>query len=348
MIRIFPCIFLLILVSCSKENRVGQSEFMLNVDIEQAALATKVVINRTEFANGDNMGIFVYNGENVHPHTSLRPYNDKYKNVKAMRLTTANRLGDYQYTFNGYADPFYKLYFMSSPTETYTDGLTFYAYAPWNSGAESITSIPFKVGGKSKSVADLMYAIQNTEIDLSKNNACIEPDGEDKQINFTFRHSMALLKFRLKCRYENSKMSVSSITLKSTGEDKTPLYVSGNYNALKNEFFPVEGQTVTTDYSDDPNEFDNTEYKDYYFLIVPVDTYDDCSYEVVFNLQGQTLKDTYQIRASDLLPKESTGQAAFKAGYTYTFNFVIDNYIQIDGVSVSDQWSTGEPINVIF
>lgn len=336
------------LVSCSKEKGVGQSEFILNVDIQQAASATKsVIIDKVNFAHGENLGIFVYDGENVHPHESLRLYSDKYKNVKAARLTTANKLGEYQYTFNGSTDPFYKLYFMNSSVETSNNGLTFYAYAPWTSKAESIESIPFKVGGKSDDVVDLMYAIQNTESDLEKNNACIIPDGEDKQINFTFKHSMALLKFRLKCRYNNSKMSVSSITLKSTGEDRTPLYVSGNYNALKNEFFPVEGQTVTTDYSDVPNEFDDN-YKDYYFLIVPVDTYVDCSYEVVFNLNGQTLKDTYQIRASDLLPKESTGQSAFMAGYTYTFNFVIDNYIQIDGISVSDQWSTGEPINAIF
>ncbi len=351
--RVLTIIALLLLISCSKEQGVEQTELVLNVDVEQTAPETRSIITGSQFSSGGTIGLFVYYGqEGVYPHTSLMLYNDSYKNIKVTRETVATREGDWRYEFNGSDSRFYNFYFMSPSLEALGQGLTIYAYAPFIKGVESIESIPFTLGGNENSLVDLMYAIQN----MDDTNACLRPDGATQDVTLTFRHSLALLDFRMKCRYAPTTMTVDAITLQRTnnGEGDSPLYVSGRYNALKNEFYELQQGQVKTNYhySNTTNEFDSSKYTDYMFPIVPSlsgEPYVDGSYEVVFTLNGHALEYRYRIRAEDLLPAGSTGSPVFEAGKTYTFNFIVDNYIHLDGVSVYDTWSEdAESIEIKF
>lgn len=353
--RVFAIIVLSLLISCSEEQRVEQTQFVLNVEVDQAAPESKAVLTGKQFGSGETIGLFVYYGqEGVYPHTSLMPYSDRYKNVRAVRETVATREGNWRYKFNGSDGEFYNFYFMSPSLEALGQGLTIYAYAPYIKGTESIDNIPFTLGGNYNGLIDLMYAKQNSE----SVNACLLPEGGTHEVTLTFRHSLALLNFRLKCMYAPTTMTVDAITLQkaSDSEGYSPLYVSGKYNALTNEFHGLQQGQIRTNYryGNTTNEFDSNNYKDYLFTIVPnlpLDpslpfdpennpqmSYVDESYEVVFTLNGHTLEYRYKIRAEDLLSDGGTGAPVFEAGKTYTFNFIVDNYIHLDGVNVSDTW----------
>lgn len=351
--RVLTIVVLLLLISCSKEQGVEQTQFVLNVEVEQTAPETKAVLTGKQFASGGTIGLFVYYGQDgVYPHTSLTLYNDSYKNIKATRETVNGREGDWRYEFNGSDSKFYNFYFMSPSLDALGQGLTIYAYAPYIKGVESIESIPFTLGGNENALVDLMYARQN----MDDTNACLRPDGATQDVTLTFRHSLALLNFRMKCRYAPTTMTVDAITLQKTNnsDGDSPLYVSGKYNALRNEFYELQQGQVKTNYhyGTTTNEFDSTKYTDYLFPIVPSlsgEPYVDGSYEVVFTLNGHTLEYRYKIRAEDLLPAGGTGSPVFEAGKTYTFNFIVDNYIHLDGVSVYDTWSEdAESIEIKF
>ena len=95
--RVLTIIVLLLLISCSKEQGVERTQFVLNVEVEQTATETKAVLTGKQFASGGTIGLFVYYGQDgVYPHTSLTLYNDSYKNIKATRETVANREGDWR------------------------------------------------------------------------------------------------------------------------------------------------------------------------------------------------------------------------------------------------------------
>lgn len=355
--RVIAGIMLMLLISCSKEQRVEQTQLVLNVEVDQTAPESKVVLTGNQFSSGETIGLFVYYGQTgVYPHTSLLLYNDAYKNIKATRLTAAGSKGNWKYKFNesDSDSEFYDFYFMSPSLDVLGQGLTIYAYAPFIKGVESIESIPFTLGGNYNGLIDLMYARQNQDA----TNACLRPEGDKQPVTLNFRHSLALLNFRLKCKYAPTTMTVDAITLQKTSdrEGDTPLYVSGKYNALRNEFYELQHGPVKTNYrySNTTNEFDSQNYSDYLFTLVPslpvdpselVDSEDnplvpyvDESYEVVFTLNGHTLEYRYKIRAEDLLPEGGNGTPVFEAGKTYTFNFIVDNYIHLDGVNVSDTW----------
>ena len=336
----------MLLISCSKEEqRVGQTEFVLNVEVDQTSSQTKGVITDTEFGPNETIGLFVYYGEEKKiPHENLALYGENYRNVKATRATSVDSPGKWKFNFNGTLGDFYNFYLMSPSTELFGKGLTVYAYSPWISGAQSIDDIYFTLGGNKYDLVDLMYAKQN----MTEENACLDhekkPDGSDKvPVNLTFKHALSLIEFKLKCAHPTSTMTLYSVTLSQKGE--TPLYNSGSFNALTNKFTLTDDNkgdiTSYYHYNGMTDEF-TKDGRSYFTTIIPTqEDYINESYEVSFNMNGHDLVYKYKIKADDL------AYGKFEPGKKYVFNFTFDNYIQLQNVSVSDDWSNDE-INIKF
>ena len=319
-------IILFLLVACTKDDM--SSILVINASIEENKTGSKAVTYGSSFSNGNTLGLFVYYAENVDPHTQFRPYGEKYNNIRALYNN-----GSWVYRFMNSTSDFDNIYLLNPTIETFTQGLTIYAYSPWIAGTESITRVPFALGGQSKSVVDLMRASQNN----TSVNARIVPDGGAKSVNLTFNHVFAMLRFGFRCEHDVTEMKVTSITVRRSENAVTPLYVSGELNAIDGTFGSlVESDELTTVYSDDLITFDDTGYEYLPFLIMPGEYHADGDYEVVFRFDNQQLEYVYPITRDDISVENIT---LFKAGFTYTFLFTFDNHIRFDNVTVSDSWT---------
>ena len=338
--RIIYLLTLSVFISCTKEGR--NTELVLDVQIQTSAEQSKAVYTGTKFPHNSSIVIFVYISEESDPMRDFIPYGDMYKNIRSTYASTNKwnyRLGGVSSSSSPFDDGLY----IKNPTiETYTQGVCVCAYSPWMSDVTDIRDIPFSVGGQYMSLTDLMYADQNDSYTK------IKPDGTQKSVQLTFKHALSMIRIGLKCEHDISTMTVTSITLESAdGENLTPLYTSGRFNAVTGEFHDlVSGKSVTTQYKGQNNgldfTFDDSEYSYVSFLTVPVPEYIDQSYILKFKFDNNNLSAAYRIRASDITVTRGGNQiCAFEPGYIYTFNFVLDNYVQIKNVNidVSSEWT---------
>lgn len=339
-------------VGCSKDNNALQqeSELIINASIEQSAEPVKAVISGTRFKIGNTMGLFVYFSEYPNQLTEFNIFGDKYRNIRA----SLSGYGTWQYKFEGTnSNTFNKIYLLDPQIETFTKGLAIKGYVPYVVGSTSIDRIKFALGGNSADVQDLMWAEQNAIADHS--NASIIPDGNAKTVELTYKHAYALLNLGFRCKYDGqagavTTMKVSSITLKKKDGGSTPLYVSGYFNALTgtftNELYEPDDKKITVSYDKENYTFqyNASEYVYVPFLIVPLQEYmEDGDYILEFKFNNQTLTTEYQILRNDIkITENGNNQYSFKSGYTYTFNFTFNNYIQLDNVSVSSEWEKEE------
>lgn len=339
-------LFLLILtlhaVSCAKVlTDDGESRILIDASIEESA-SVKSILTGTKFKDGSSIGLFVYLAEAVDPPVQLDIYGDKYRNIRAKTDT----YGKWTYRFEGSGTWFDNIYLIK-PVAT-DKGLTICAYSPWVDGAGSIADIPFSLGGAAADVSDLMWAEQNS----NGVNARIIPDGNDKTVSLSFRHALAQIRCCFKCVHDDTEMAVSSITLARKDGGETPLYVGGTFNALDGTF-PVktEGASFTTEYKN--IYFDSSDYSDLStasLLLVPVDEYQSSGdYVLKFRFDGQGLSSEYPISRDDIRTgTDGAYSYSFEAGKTYTFYFKFNNFVQLDNVVVSDDWTDGGDINLEF
>lgn len=334
-------ILFVLLSACAKDDM--SSEIVLNVDVEQAVPDSKAIITGTAFPNSSTIGLYVFYAEAEDPHTQLNPYGDRYMNIRA---GYSNGSWEYRFDNTSSTNTFKNIYLIDSKTDDSRLGFTIYSYAPWVSGADDITEIPFVLGGNSKTVTDLMWASQNgTSV-----NARILPNGAPKTVNLSFRHALAMLRFGFRCRYENTQLRATSVTIRkrtlnadgTQAAAVTPLYASGTFNGVNGSFSSlqeVDSQGLTVSYTDDNITVNNSGYTYLPMLIVPSSCsggYADGDYEVVFKFNDHQLDFVYPISA----PSGSVLDLEFEAGYTYTFNFMIDNHIRFENISISDQWQS--------
>ena len=339
-------IIVFILASCSKEQPAasGMSEIHLQTTIENDKGApVKAVISGNRFGVGNTLGIFVYHSEkdendNRRPINNFASYGERYKNVRAVY---ANMSTGWQYRFEGSGTNFEDVFLIEPPTtSSTTKEITLLSYAPWIEGCTSISSIPFEIGGDSRNVKDMMWAEQNSTTANS-----IEPDGRDKTVNLRFKHALSLLKIGLKCKHNTSEMALTSITLRKNGSSGTILYNKGSLNAMDGSFNAFSkddaAQTVTVDYTGEEYKFSQENPTTAPFMIFPVKYLNDGDYILEFKFNGQELAAKYPIKRSDIMVAGDTA-AEFRQGYSYTFNFTFNNYLQIDNVTinVSDNWTT--------
>lgn len=333
---------LIVLISACTKDEIS-SELMLNVDVEQAIPDSKSIVTGTTLPNNSTIGLYIFYAEDVDPHVQLKPYGEKYMNIRSVY---SNGSWEYRFDKTSSTNNFKNIYLIDPRTDDSRLGFTIYSYAPWVTGAEDITEIPFVLGGSSKAVTDLMWASQNE----TSANARILPNGDPKTVNLSFKHALAMLRFGFKCRYENTQMKASSITLRkktmntdgTPASAVTPLYASGNFNGINGTFSSLQesgAMGLTVSYTDDNIIFNNSGYTYLPVLIIPSDYsdgYEDGDYEVVFNFNDHQLDFVYSISA----PSGSEMDLEFEAGHTYTFNFIFDNQIRFENILISNQWQS--------
>lgn len=219
------------------------------------------------------------------------------------------------------------------------DNLTadLYAYAPWKQAAYNTgpTAIPFSRN------ENLMYAVQNT----SRANNNLNPASLGSlSANFDFRHVMARLIFRFRLQNDNTTMSValSSIRNNAPAGGTAVLYTSGTFNAIDgslNDKHATDELTnvgsCTAYYTDDPAVYHAQSAID--FTLVPTDIAVDDELTFIFSSGG--FKFPFFVLKRDWVKhaKANPGDPdvyGFKAGYTYTFYFTLDNYVRFDGFNI--------------
>jgi hypothetical protein len=306
------------------------------------------------------MGLFVYHSETKGAPVQMHEfslYGTKYGNIMAY-FDDDNLSEPSRYRFEGSADYFGDIYLLKPSITVFEEGLAVMAYAPWISNVTSITSVPFGLGGKSKSMTDLMWARQN-HFDRTKYadagvNYKIIPDGTAKEVELTFLHALSLLRIGFRCLYPGSAVTLSSISIRRNDSSETPLYAGGTMNAIDGSLsYGAPVSLLTYDYTDaePPCTFHSTsEYVQVSMLVAPVRYVADGDYILEFcfngvglNRDGQPDVLQYRIKYSDLA-------GGFEPGKIYDFKFTLDNYIQFDGVQISDEWivDDSDKINLSF
>lgn len=333
--------------ACTKEEftKSNESEIILDASIMQSNKPAKAIITDTKFGDNNTFGMFVYHAEKRLPLDTLSAYGDKYKNIRAIYSNTEN----WKYSFeNSLTSTFSHIYLLNPSVEVFTQGLAIVAYAPYKEGSTAINNIKFKTGGDSKSVTDLLWAIQNN----TEENAKIVPDGNAKAVKLTFKHALAMIRCGFKCKwnsqdangnYVGSTIKVTSISIKKKNGGSTKLYTSGTFNAIDGslkDMIEPDSLKITTYYKNENYTFkyDAANYVYVPLLIVPTEYKNDGDYIIEFKFNNQLISE-YPIQMEDIRTRRNnTDIYAFDAGYTYTFNFTLNNYIQLDNVSVSDTW----------
>ena len=76
------------------------------------------------------------------------------------------------------------------------------------------------------------------------------------------------------------------------------------------------------------------------FLLIPAEL-DDDEFEIALWFNSVRCRVTYKIQASDVLHSDGETKG-LQPGYTYTFNFTLDNYIHFAGVTIESGWTAGD------
>ena len=336
---------ILLVVSCVKHGAENLPESRLEITAEIAkATEFKAVFEGTSFNINNTIGLFVYHSEtkaatSPEEMSEFSIYGSNYRNVKGV-FSDPNSDKPWKFGFESTNDALFDDIYLLRPTAAASEaGLAVVAYAPWIQNVERINSIPFTLGGESEEMVDLLWARQNTH-DSSVNNIDpgvnynIIPDGNVKPVNFTFQHALSMLRIGLRCRCEGSVMTISSIQLKRKEGASTPLYVSGSFNAMTGQITnPVSGPKLEFNYTAKAQTFQYsaTDYTYVPLLIAPLTYKADGDYILEFKFNEQQSESKYEIKLSDVA-------GGFKPGVVYTFNFTVDNYIQLDGVTMSNEW----------
>lgn len=290
------------------------------------------------------MGIFMCRHEEDTP-TKFVAQNPGYNNMKASYY-------DSQWEFwmgNGTS---------SSSQLTITsnkDGapVDFYAYTPYLSGVTSPESVPFTVASinaedRDYHCGDLMWAEQNN--DRSSANMGVEVDGNPHTVSFTFHHLLARIRVGFKLHDEGSRVSLtySIVHPKEITEPATVFYGSGCMNAINGQLTDLqvadslaEASTRTIERLADSEEPSYT-YLD--MLAIPTEIKDNVQLDIFV---GGKLFGKY-ILTPDMFKHSDGTTCGLQAGYTYTFEFVLDNYVHFTGMSVSDDWTDGEGIDFVI
>lgn len=321
----------LLLLACSKQETPFNGESLLVVNAK-IGNPTKAVLLDNDFQAGNMMGMFIYHADKTVPLDTFALYGNRYGNIAGKYQSS----GTWLYNFEGASTNFTDIYLMMPTEKVYRDdrALKLCAYHPWVKGVTSIASVPFTLGGKSKDLQDVMWAVQNG---TSEN--IIIPNTNVLPVALTFNHALARLKIGFRCAYDNkdsngnyigTTLTLSSISLKKAGS--TPLYSGGNLNALTGSVTsdkPVD--VLTVDYTDDNKySFAYRPSGDYIWadmLIFPEPYVADGDYILEFSMNGQTLKTSYPVKLSDVA-------GGFLPGHVYTFKFTMDNTVNFTGVSV--------------
>lgn len=213
-----------------------------------------------------------------------------------------------------------------------------YAYAPWTADAwaSGPTAIPFQTVKQ----WDWMYAVENdrpylTPIDANdQENSDLDPAGTDLKASFYFRHAMARLRFEFRLLNTPTDYLVRLVSV--TRSSGAPLYSAGTFNAITGTFENLE---ETDSFSPNLAEWiRSTSPAAIDVLLVPGEIGPADELTFTFSANGQTLQPFVLTR--DRVAHGDGVTYGLQAGYTYTYHFTMDNYVFLDGFSVSTDWTT--------
>ena len=331
------CLVALSAGACSKHPRpdgpLREAAVDIHVSLDGGSEATKAL---ADFSNGSNYGIFACVHENT--PSSFAPFKSSVYNARAKKVS-AKWLYDYVGTASpGALDATNASSFVLLQR---ADGKTadLYAYAPWIQEAYLPSAGPTKIPFKVSEQKDLMYAEQN----LNNDNGDLDPASmAPLSATFHFKHAMARLVFRFRVLNVPTNYRITSVSIARTdGAATSHLYTSGTFNAITGALDCVE--EVNADEKHIlavPKELtvDSTTPAALAVLLAPTEVADD-ELSFTFTVNGQKLQ-PFVLKKEFVEHGPGSGVYGFQAGYTYTFNFTLDNYVYFDGFSVNEDWES--------
>lgn len=333
------CLAALSAVACSKHPRtVGplrEAAVDIRVSVDGEAEATKALV---DFANGTNYGIFAC----IHEDTpsAFAPFKSSVYNARAKKVS-----GKWLYDYVGTASPgaldATNSSFFTLLQRTDDQPADLYAYAPWMQEVYLPSVGPTRIPFKTAEQKDLMYAEQN----LTNANGSLDPASMSPlSATFHFKHVMARLVFKFRVLNVPTNYRISSVSIARTDDAATShLYTSGTFNAITGTLDCVE--EVNTDGKHIiavPKELtvDSTTPVALSVLFVPTEVGDD-ELSFTFTVNSQKMQ-PFVLKKEFVEHGPGSGIYGFQPGYTYTFNFTLDNYVYFDGFSVSEDWESLE------
>lgn len=334
-------VMLVTLASCTRVNSgssgLPQAVVNIQASLDEAATETKALVN---FPERIQYGIFtcISADNDPHPATNYEQFKPSIWNAQADGSGTTwtyKNVASYAtgelYSSGG------NTFILFGRNDNQTADL--YAYAPWSldAYASGPLAIPFS---RDK---DLMYATQNT----ARENHNLNPaSGSPLNAAFSFRHVMTRLIFRFRLLNDNTTMSVTLSSIKNNhpAGGMAVLYTSGTFNIIDGSLNDKQStdeltnvKSCTAYYTDDPAVYDSRSAID--FTLVPTDiAVDD---ELTFTFSSGGFKLPFFVLKRDWVKHSDGTTYGFKAGYTYTFYFTLDNYVRFDGFDIQE-WGAME------
>ena len=223
-----------------------------------------------------------------------------------------------------------------------------YAYAPWTADAweSGPTAIPFETVKQ----WDWMYAVENTRpyltpIDANdQENSDLDPAGSDLKAAFYFRHAMARLDFRFHLQNAPTVYDISLVSV--TRSDGAHLYASGTFNTITGQLENlVESDSISPSIA--PIRVNSTNEYVIRILLVPETFEGEEKLTFLFRANGENgqLLQPFVLTRDRVAHGDGTTYG-LRAGYTYNYNFTLDNYIFFDGFSVDTEWTTDTLLSI--
>ena len=340
----------LLSVSCDMSDNdisIRQKGVYLNIQSSVKTDDTKSAITGTQLPNGTTFGLFICDHHASSGPNPYREHSPQYNNIKAER-----RNSQWMYSYAGYK-AFPTIFVLEKKDENDVPiKADIFAYVPYLPDIKTPESIPFNINEQK----DLMYAVENN--DPAKNKE-IDPaaSGTEVDIPLTFAHAFALLEFNILLKNEQYnhpdgngtaiRNYLSSIQVRKNGNmnaDDIHLYSTGMMNAIDGSLSSLQ-EASYLDFSKGNIGIDNNKVSGgrrmitARMLLVPAEP-DDDEYIFSFTFDKSTINTEFVLK-KEHLRHGTTDQFGLKAGYKYTFNFELDNYIRFKDVSFGE-WSTVE------
>jgi len=327
---------LLLSAACAKvPSGPGQATVAIRASIEGAPAATKGLVN---FAKNDTYGIFTCIHEETDTPAAFAQFRPSLWNAQAYlsggkwnyKNVVSYATGDLFSTGSG------KFILVGRTDNAYAD---LYAYAPWTQDAylSGPEAIPF---GRQ---ADLKYAIQNT---VNGNQALDPASDAELTATFHFRRVMACIAFDFTFNTpNNTTMRVDLVSIKDMDAGGgAVLYTGGKFNAISGAVYDLQStEELTTNLGWCTVGKDGGSFN---LCIVPTEVTADDELVFTFVSGGFTLP-PFKLKASQVMhSKANPGDPdvfGFKAGYKYTFHFLLDNYVRFNGFDIQP-WGAPEDL----
>lgn len=295
--------------------------------------------------SGSTFGLFICKHSTATPN----PYEEHsadYNNIEVYRYSSS-----WQYTYGGRTES--SMYIIlqkemndkgqviidENGEETIIEADMF-AYAPYKSGVASPEYVPFNI----KNQEDLMYCIENIDPDKNKKinprtiaEATAPGQTPSYQAQFSFKHLLTLLEFNFTMKNNSGTYSTLTNIKVEKGNESAVLYTSGSMDALSGRLENLS-QDGTLSVSQNSDIYANSKGGKAYLMMVPNEDYKDDDYIFEFTFNGISLTNSRFVLKKEYLRHGTSDEYGLKAGYKYTFNFIIDNYIHFKNIEVG-QWT---------